>query len=119
MENNCTCSGCGKKYTYGDENSPVVLPRVWNLLLGHYGISEEEEYKKEKAFTGLYKKWKEMPEGQEKEALHEKMSGPDYHTYFCTDCMEKALGRKLTRYDIQNCPYNNEFRAKYLKEKVI
>ena len=116
---NCTCTGCGKKYTYGDENSPVVLPRVWNLLLGHYGISEEEEYEKEKAFLKLYNKWKNMPEGDKKNALHEKMSGPDYHTYFCTDCMEKALGRKLTRYDIQNCPYNNEFRAKYLKEKVI
>ena len=114
-DTSCTCSGCGKKYTYGDENSPVVLNRIWAKLLEFYRITEDEEYAREKKFLKLYKKWKEAS-GEEKEAIHEKMCGPEYHVYFCTDCIEKALGRKITKHDIQLCPYNEEFMAKYFKE---
>ena len=113
---NCTCNGCGKKFRYGDENSPVLNNRLWRSLLTYYQISEDEEYARERKYLGIYKKWKMS--GEKDDSLFEEMRKPEYHVLFCTDCMEKAFGRKLMAQDIQDCPYNSEFREKYLGEET-
>ena len=109
----CTCNGCGKQYTYGDENSPVVYPKVWRSILTYWGVTEEEERKIYSEYIQIFKKW-EFSEGEEKQRLFDEMRKPKYHLFFCTECMEKALGRKLERADVDfHLPYNQTFFEKY------
>ena len=110
----CTCNGCGKIYDYGDENSPVVFPRIWRSIMNYWGISEEEESLRYKKYIDLYKKWSVTKDAEEKRKLFEEMRKPQYHSFFCTKCMEKALGRKLEKFDVDfKLPYNRRFFEKF------
>jgi hypothetical protein len=110
----CTCNGCGKVYTYGDENSPVVYPKVWRSILKYWGISEEEQDRRYAQYTSLFKKWNRLEEGKEKAKVFEEMRKPEYHTQFCTECMEKALGRPLEKSDVDHyLPHNRAFFRKF------
>ena len=39
----------------------------------------------------------------------------EYHLYICSDCMEKALGRKLLKTDLigENIQFNKDFENNY------
>ena len=114
----CTCNGCSKEYTYGDENSPVVYPRVWRSICSYWGISEEQEHRRNQEYIKIYKTWSELEDGDEKQRLFVEMRKPEYHTFFCTTCMEKALGRKLNKSDVDfRLQYNKMFFEKFEEEK--
>lgn len=108
----CECNNCGRKFEYGDRWSPVLKGHVWRKVLDNLGISRETEMRKDRLFLGLYS-LKQVALGPEKDAIESIIHGPEFHTMICTDCMEKALGRKLTLEDTERCPLNKEFEKEY------
>ena len=108
----CICNNCGKVYKYGDENSPMLDFGVWNKIRTYYGISKEEEDRRARELNATYNKYCKL-KSSGKSVSFDEMDKPELHVFFCTDCMEKALGRKLTIYDILDVPFNREFKDKY------
>ena len=99
----CICKNCGRRFIYGDCQSPMLNNKIWNkvvknLNLKEYEINAEKRYEKHYQKAG----W--------------RMSNiEDEHLYLCYECMEKALGRKLKRSDLigKNVPLNEEFEYMY------
>jgi hypothetical protein len=77
---------------------------IWHSIVSFYGL---EKYEKEafKAFRKAYKEWK-------RGKFNDK---DEYHLYLCTECMEKALGRKILKSDLigENTPFNEVFEKTY------
>ena len=101
----CKCKVCGKEFYYGDKESPMLKNDVWNSIVRHYGLSEYEEKAFElysKVNFGFRRKFRDKDE---------------YHLYICSDCMEKALGRKILKSDLigEDVPLNREFEETYFK----
>lgn len=99
----CRCKVCNKSFIYGDKNSPMLNQEIWDNIVDFYNLRdyETEAYiRYSKQNFGFKKKFKDKDE---------------YHLYLCIDCMEKALGRKLTRKDLigENVPLNQEFEEWY------
>lgn len=99
----CVCKVCGRKFIYGDCQSPMLNSNIWDRIVKFYDLSE---YEKDACF-----KFNE----------HYKKSGSrlsykeDEHLYLCYRCMEHALGRKIKRSDLigKNIPLNDEFEYMY------
>lgn len=115
----CNCSICNKEFEYGDENSPMLKNEIWDKILNHYGIKNEE---REKARL-YYKLWDlyyndAVKTKKAKKVLGEVLDSKYLHTYICTDCMEKAMGRKLSKDDMigENVPFNEEFEKCYFNK---
>ena len=99
----CKCKVCGKQFVYGDKNSPMLNNNVWNNIVSFYNLNEYEHKAFElyrKVNFGFRKRFKDKDE---------------YHLYICTDCMERALGRKLLKSDLigKNIPLNEKFEKSY------
>ena len=110
------CNICGRKFEYGDRWSPMLKDHVWRKVLDKFGISRETEKRKYWLFSKLYD-LKKCAVGEEEEAIDNLMRRPIFHTMICTDCMEKALGRKLTLDDTNRSPFNSEFEREYFKKE--
>lgn len=106
-EKNCKCQSCGKRFVYGDEQSPMLRKDIWNKIVKFYDL---EQYEKEAddRFHENYEYRKQI--GQR--------HSDDEHLYLCYECMEKALGRKLEPRDLINIgvPLNAEFEKMYFKD---
>lgn len=100
------CKNCGKELKYCGDDSPMLKNDIWNHIVSFYNL---ESYEKNafKDFMIAYKKWKR---GNDK--FNDK---DEYHLYLCTDCMEKALGRKLLKSDLvgENVSFNKNFEKRY------
>ena len=82
-ELNCKCKVCGKQFEYGDENSPCLTDKKWKRVVNFYNLGLYE--KKARKLYAKFDPW-----------LDEDFVDKDeYHLYICSDCMEKALGRKI------------------------
>lgn len=103
----CICNGCGKKYFYADENSPVLENESWRCVCDYYGISRDDERIRNYAYRILYMRWKQA-DGKKKNLIRNMMFNPEYHVQFCTECMEKALGKPLTS-EVRDLPHNQKY----------
>lgn len=73
------CRVCSKRMLYIDNyTTPMLKDDCWNRVCAHYGFTEEDDNNNED-FDSLY---------------------------ICRDCMEKALGRKLTPQDLMEITEN-------------
>lgn len=107
----CRCKVCNKEFIYGDENSPCLIDKKWRKVVNFYNLNSYEKRAKK-----LYSKvdpW-----------LDENFIDKDeYHLYICSDCMEKALGRKIMPTDLSTSQskldggwyYNKAFEESYFK----
>ena len=97
----CKCKVCNKNFKYGDKNSPMLKQEIWDNIVNFYNLKEYER----KSFNKFLKLYKRV-------GFKDK---DEYHLYLCVDCMEKALGRKLTKKDLigENVPLNQEFEEWY------
>ena len=113
----CKCNVCGKKFKYGDENSPMLNENTWRNVLKFYKL-EESEREKEDAFIKVYDLQYETRSKRLKDLIMEVSCHDALHTYICYDCMEKALGRKITKEDLieENVPFNEAFEKKYFTD---
>lgn len=104
---NCKCKICDRELQYCGDNSPMLNDNIWNNVVSFYNLKEYEETAHNN-FMKAYKKWK-----RGKSKFNDK---DEYHLYICTDCMERALGRKLLKSDLigENVPFNAKFEEKYL-----
>lgn len=85
--NKCrVCDVCGTQLRSLYLQSPVVTDNLWHQLLDFYGFSEERAWPKAPAQKPVF---------------------------MCVNCMEKALGRKLSLSDVENLPFNLYFRLNY------
>ena len=108
---NCKCKVCGKEFEYGDKNSPCLTDEKWKEVVNFYNLGAYEE--KASELLAENDPW-----------LNENFVDKDeYHLYICSDCMEKALGRKILQTDL-SIPdakakgmwyYNFEFENSYFK----
>lgn len=107
LEKQCKCQSCGKRFDYMDEQSPMLKEEIWNQVVRFYNL---EKYEKE-ANDRFHKNY-------EYRKLIGKRHSDDEHLYFCYECMEKALGRKLVREDLINkdVPLNVKFEKMYFKD---
>lgn len=80
------CNVCKKDLAFLSVLSPMIERELWNQILNHYHLSEDRP-------------------GPDLPAMTPK--------YCCYECMEKALGRKLTPEDIKLVPFNLYFRLHY------
>ena len=105
----CKCKVCGKTYEYGDKTSPCLKDKKWRRIVNFYNL-RNYEIKASK----LYNKADHW--------LNEDFVDKDeYHLYICSDCMEKALGRKILPSDLLTTQskidggwyYNMEFEQYY------
>lgn len=111
-ELNCKCKVCGKQFEYGDENSPCLTDKKWRRVVNFYNLGLYE-----KKANKLYSKFDPW--------FDEKFVDKDeYHLYICSDCMEKALGRKILPSDLSTPQakidglswyFNKAFEEKYFK----
>ena len=84
----CKCKVCNKTFEYGDENSPCLTDKKWRKVVNFYNLGNYE--KKAKRLCAKADPW-----------LNENFEDKDeYHLYICSDCMEKALGRKILPTDL-------------------
>ena len=102
----CKCKVCGKEFKYGDENSPMLKNEVWGDVVRHYELQDYEE--------NAYNAYKKVNFGFGRKRFVDK---DEYHLYICTNCMEKALGRKILKEDLmgKDVPFNADFEEKYFK----
>lgn len=108
----CKCKVCNKTFEYGDEKSPCLTNEKWKEVVSYYGLLEYE-----KKASELY--------AEEDPWLNENFVDKDeYHLYICSDCMEKALGRKILPSDLFTPQaktegmlwhYNKAFEETYFK----
>ena len=109
--NRCKCKVCGKTYRFGDRNSPCLINERWKEVVDFYNLSDYE-----KKASDLY--------ADADPWLNENFVDKDeYHLYICSDCMEKALGRKILPEDLSTAKakeegrlyHNMEFEQYYFK----
>ena len=110
----CECLICKRKFVYGDKWSPMLKNNVWRDVVEHYGLVEEE-LEREKAFYEIYEIYGITKSERIVEILDEVLGLSIFHTYICYECMEKALGRKLTKEDLigTDIPLNKDFEKEY------
>lgn len=80
------CGGCQKELYPLPILSPVVNDGLWEQCLSYYNLSENRPGPQLSAMTPQY---------------------------ICAECMEKALGRKLTLKDLKTVPFNVYFNLYY------
>lgn len=105
-DKNCKCQVCGKRFAYGDEQSPMLKKEVWSRIVNFYNLGEYEKEADER-FHINYEYRKQIG----------KRHSDDEHLYLCYECMEKALGRKIEPSDLINIgvPLNMAFEEMYFK----
>lgn len=84
------CRVCGKKFDLGDEQSPIFQDDIWNQVLVANGFKKKNKVS-----------W---------------IDPLDDSGYICYECVEKALGRKITKDDLANVSFNEPFNEFYFKE---
>lgn len=94
----------------------MLKDSVWNSVLEYYNI-KENEFEKENICSMLYDVYYMIRSERAMDLIDEILESKYLHTYVCVDCMEKALGRKLTKEDLigENIPFNEEFEESYFK----
>ncbi len=80
------CNGCHKQLPKLQLQSPVIQRDLWEKVLKYFGLSENRPGPQLPAITPVY---------------------------ICTECMEEALGRRLTIEDIPPLPFNMYFKLYY------
>lgn len=85
-----SCRVCGKDFDYGDEQSPVFKDDIWNQVLRTNGFQEIQPISRE----------------------HPQ----DDTGFICYECVEKALGRKITKEDLQDVIFNEPFIEHYFNK---
>ena len=120
MDIKCTCNCCGRKFTYGDKWSPMIKEELWNKVLQYFGVSPRKEAQKELIFSELDDLY-EILTPEQQEVLETIMWRPEFHTMYCYECMESALGFELDKDDLigKDVPINREFENKVLKKREI
>ncbi len=86
----CKCRVCGKWFDYGDEQSPVFKDDVWNQVLREHGFEEKQPVSIEHPH--------------------------DDTGFICYECVERTLGRKITKDDLANVSFNEPFNEFYFKD---
>lgn len=89
------CKVCSKQFEYGDSESPMLTGEKWNEVVKFYGL---EKFEKQAFFRSNF-----------------PIEDETAHLFICKDCMEDALGRKLTEEDLNGSLFNYEFIVKYFK----
>ena len=93
------CTICKKEFEYGDKHSPMLKNLVWVTVVRYYNLSNYEREAEHRFLTKWHRGIRKY--------------NPKDHLLICYECMEKALGRKLTQEDIVDCPLNKEFVKNY------
>lgn len=93
----CKCNVCGRKFDYDGLYSPMLEEDKWREVIKFYNLEEAEE----RAF--------------ENRRYNSRMDNEKAHVFLCFDCMEKAMGHKLTLNDVNKSPFNERFIEAYLK----
>ena len=103
---NCKCQVCGKRFAYGDEQSPMLKNNVQNKIVKFYNL-EEYEIEADRKFYKNYSK---------SHGFYD-----DEHLFICYECMEKALGRRIEFSDLINIgvPLNIAFEEMYFKNNKV
>lgn len=117
----CKCKVCGKQFEYGDKNSPCLVDKKWMEIVDFYNL---RDYEKKASLLHSIKlnEWEELND-YNWEKLSSFEDKDEYHLYICSDCMEKALGRKIIPSDLYEAEgkkmgmwhYNFEFEKYYFK----
>ena len=117
---NCKCKVCGKEFFYGDKTSPCLTDKKWRRIVNFYNLGLYEK-KASKLYAKNFHKWEEI-NNYDWETPNEFLDKDEYHLYICSDCMEKALGRKIMPSDLSTSDakingfewyYNKEFEETY------
>lgn len=108
----CQCTVCKRKFSYGDKWSPMFNNDIWDFLIYKYGL-KKHEWDSRKKFDKYYDMWIKGDNG----ITNDDLNDPSMHTYICYKCAEKALGRKITKDDLigKNVPLNSKFERFYFK----
>lgn len=107
--NDCKCKVCGKEFEYGDENSPMLTDKKWRRVVNFYNLKGYEERAKR-----LYTKYAPYPTIWNAGEIEDR---DEWHLYICSDCMEKALGRKILPSDLMTAvPFNKAFEDYYFNQ---
>jgi hypothetical protein len=117
----CKCKVCGKEFRYGDENSPCLIDEKWEKVVNFYNLGDYEK-KASMLHSEKFNEWEELND-YDWEKLDSFEEKDEYHLYICYNCMEKALGRKITHNDLPTPKaktdgvwyYNKEFEENYFK----
>lgn len=99
----CKCNVCGRKFLYGDCQSPMLKDSIWGKIVHYYCLTDYET-KAAHRFSANYRRNRKHYDNE--------------HLYICYVCMEKALHRKLRRNDLigTNVPLNAEFEEMYFSK---
>lgn len=102
----CTCKNCGRKFLYGDCQSPMLNNKRWKEVVQFYGLSDYEKEAGKRYFEHYSRVGRRVKEIE------------DEHLYLCYECIEKALGRKIRRNDLigKNVPFNEDFEEMYFNK---
>ena len=120
-ELNCKCKVCGKSFEYGDKNSPCLTNERWKQVVDFYNLGKYEK-RALRLYTKNLNKWEEL-NYYDLETSNDFEDKDEYHLYICSDCMEKALGRRILPADLYTAQgkiegrwhYNKEFEETYFK----
>lgn len=114
-DDRCKCIVCERRFDYGDEWSPVLKDSIWARIIQYYDLVDIEKAN-EVLFNYYYNLWQEN-KGTTKGKEYHRECG-NHQTFICYPCMEKALGRKLTREDLigKDVPLNVEFERVYFND---
>lgn len=93
------CTICKKEFEYGDKHSPMLNDLVWNQVVHHYRLSKYEKEARHRFLTKWHRGIRDY--------------NPNDHLLICYECMERALGRKLTKEDIIDAPLSKPFIESY------
>lgn len=105
------CKICEAEIEYCGDDSPMLKDDIWNQIVDFYGLKEYEK-KAFELFMKAYNKWKRGTKFKNKD---------EYHLFICINCMEKALGRKLSKSDLigKNIPFNKKFEEEYFNAPLV
>lgn len=93
----CKCTVCGRRFDYDGLYSPMLEEDKWKEVIKFYGLEEVEK------------------EANKRCHFNTRLDNENAHVFICLDCMEKALGHKLTINDVNKFPFNEKFIEAYLK----
>ncbi len=117
----CKCKVCRKEFRYGDENSPCLIDKKWRKVVNFYNLGNYEK-EASRLYSVKFNEWEEL-NGYDWEKTNSFEEKDEYHLYICSDCMEKALGRKIMPTDLSTSQskldggwyYNKAFEESYFK----
>ena len=105
---NYHCNVCKRHIEYDSRDSVMLTDANWNKVIRYYGLT-----RREKEIMSNKIEWIDICSRRGGIRME-----PDYeiNMFVCNECMEKALGHKLRKSDMNNSIFNADYIDKYFPE---